>query len=81
MVVLLEEFGPLEIREVTLRLDGEIEITDKAALLELERYLVADIIEALFVKLEDVYFVTVYIKEFEGWEGVFEDLFVYKIIG
>lgn len=81
MVVLLEEFGPLEIREVTLRLDGEIEITDKAALLELERYLVADIIEALFVKLEEVYFVTVYIKEFEGWEGVFEDLFVYKIIG
>lgn len=81
MVVLLEEFGPLEIREVTLRLDGEIEITDKAALLELERYLVADIIEALFVKLEKVYFVTVYIKEFEGWEGVFEDLFVYKIIG
>ena len=81
MVVLLEEFGPLEIREVTLRLDGEIEITDKAALLELERYLVVDIIEALFVKLEEVYFVTVYIKEFEGWEGVFEDLFVYKIIG
>jgi hypothetical protein len=81
MVFLLEEFGPLEIREVTLRLDGEIEITDKAALLELERYLVADIIEALFVKLEEVYFVTVYIKEFEGWEGVFEDLFVYKIIG
>ena len=81
MVVLLEEFGPLEIREVTLRLDGEIEITDKAALLELERYLVADIIEALFVKLEEACFVTVYIKEFEGWEGVFEDLFVYKIIG
>lgn len=81
MVVLLEEFGPLEIREVTLRLDGEIEITDKAALLELERYLVADIIEALFVKLKEVYFVTVYIKELEGWEGVFEDLFVYKIIG
>lgn len=80
MVVLLEEFGPLEIREVTIRLDGEIEITDRATLLELERYIIADIKDALLVPLENAWFVAVYIKELEGWEGMFEDLFVYKII-
>ena len=81
MVFLLEEFGPLEIREVTLRLDGEIEITDRAALLELGCYIMADIKEALLIPLDNTWFVTVYIKELEGWEGVFENLFVYKITG
>ena len=77
MVVLLEEFGPLEIREVTIRLDGEIEITDRTALLELEWHTIADVHKAFLVPYDDDWYVSVYIDNCDE----FDDLLVYKIIG
>lgn len=76
MVFLLEEFGPLEIREVTLRLDGKIEVTDKAALLELEWHTVSDVHEAFLVPYDDDWYISVYIDDYDE----FDDLLVYKII-
>ena len=77
MVVLLEEFGPLKIREVTLRLDGEIEITDKAALFELGWHIIADVREALLVPYDDDWYISAYIDEGNS----FDDLVVFKVIG
>lgn len=77
MVVWLEEFGPLEIREVTFRLDGEIEITDRAALLKLEWHTVADVRKAFLVPYDDDWYISVYIDDCDE----FDDLLVYKIIG
>lgn len=76
-----EVFCEWEIHEVTLHLDGNVEVTDRSALVQLCHDLFVDILRAFLVELEETWMLLLYIEEVR-WAGfVFDDTMAFEITG
>lgn len=76
-----EVFCEWEIHEVTLHLDGNVEVTDRSALVQLGHDLFVDTLQAFLVELEETWVLLLYIEEVR-WAGfVFDDTMAFEITG
>lgn len=77
----VEVFCEWEIHEVTLHLDGTVEVTDRGALVQLGHDLFVDILRAFLVELEETWVLLLYIEEVR-WVGfVLDDVMAFEITG